>query len=48
MSVLLEETMQKGGFVRHARHRAVETKVKAGIDKMNSLFCIEYKNRRIP
>jgi len=32
-SVLLEETMRKERFGRHARHLAVEAKVKARIDK---------------
>jgi len=32
-SVLLEETMRKERFGRHARHLAVEAKFKARIDK---------------
>src|ERR1700678_2032805 len=34
------------GGVHYAQHRAVETKVKARIDKMKSLFCIEYKKKK--
>jgi hypothetical protein len=41
MSILMEETMRKERFGRHARHLAVEAKVKARIDKTNSLFCLE-------
>ena|ERR1700678_2698461 len=46
-SVLLDETMRKERFGRHARHLAVEAKVKAWINKTNPLFCLERKKNSL-
>jgi hypothetical protein len=41
------EAMRKGKFRCHARHLVVEAKVKARLSKMNSLFALEKRNKRL-